>query len=106
VLKRQAVNRAVDGGLGRWLAGVQVDASVQKGRFRGWVIRSLYPDDPCYREVDLRPGDVVVRINGKSVERPEQANEVFLSLRSAPEVMVELVRSGAPVKLSFPIAEE
>jgi hypothetical protein len=107
VLKRSLVTRAVDAGLGRWLAGgVQVDSSVQKGRFRGWIIRSLYPDDPCYREIDLRPGDIVLRINDKSVERPEQADEVWKALRGAPALTVDLLRENAPRKLTFPIAEE
>jgi S1-C subfamily serine protease len=103
VLRRAAVNRAVDAGLGRWLSGVEVDPDVQKGRFRGWVIRRLYPGDVCYREVDLQPGDVVLRINGKSIERPEQANEVFRSLTTAPAVVVEFLRAGAARQLTFPI---
>jgi hypothetical protein len=106
VLRRSAINRTVNARLGRWLAGVEVEPLLQKGRFRGWIIRRLYPDDPCYREVDLHPGDVVLRVNGKSVERPEDANEVFESLRSAPELAVELVRAGAPRKLTLPIVEE
>ena len=106
VLKRSALTPALNGSLGRWLSGVQVDPSVQKGRFRGWVVRSLHPEDVCYRQVDVRPGDVVVRVNGKSIERPEQANEIFQSLRTAPALEVELVRDGAPMKLAFPIVEE
>jgi type II secretory pathway component PulC len=106
VLRRSALNRALNESLGRWLSGVEVKAAVEKGRFRGWVIRSLYPSDVCYRQVDLRPGDLVMRVNGKSIEKPEQANEVFQSLRTAPALEVELVREGAPMKITFPIAEE
>jgi S1-C subfamily serine protease len=106
VLKRSALARALNGSLGQWLSGVEVDASVQKGRFHGWVVRSLYPGDVCYRDVDVHPGDVVVRVNGKSIERPEQANEIFQSLRTAPALEIELVRAGAPMKVSFPIVEE
>jgi type II secretory pathway component PulC len=106
VLRRSAINQALNASLGRWLAGVEVEAAVQKGRFRGWTVRSLHSGDPCYRDVDVRTGDVVVRVNGKSIERPEQANEVFQSLRTAPALEVELVRAGAPVKLTFPIVEE
>jgi len=107
VLRRSLVTRTVDARLGSWLAGgVVVDPFMQKGRFRGWIIRGLYPNDPCYREIDLRPGDVVSRVNGKSIERPEQANEVFESLRSAPALVVEFSRAGAPMKLTFQIVEE
>jgi S1-C subfamily serine protease len=107
VLRRTLVTRTVDGRLGSWLAGgVVVDPFMQKGRFRGWIVRSLYPNDPCYQEIDLRPGDVVSKVNGKSIERPEQANEVFESLRSAPALVVDFTRAGAPMKLTFQIVEE
>lgn len=106
VLRRSLVSRTVDGGLGRWLGGVEVEPSMQRGRFRGWLVRRLYPEDVCYREVDVRPGDVVVKVNGKSVERPEVANEVFLSLRTARALVIDLLRDGKPTTLTFPIAEE
>lgn len=106
-LKRSLVVKTVDAGLGPWLAGgVTVDPFMQKGRFRGWIVRKLYPDDPCYREIDVRPGDVVLKVNGKSLERPEQADETFKSLVRAPALVVELTRAGAPMKLTFPIVEE
>jgi type II secretory pathway component PulC len=106
VLRRSAINRALNASLGRWLSGVEVEPSVQKGRFRGWVVRRLYPGDVCYRDVDVQPGDVVTRVNGKSIERPEQANEIFQSLRTAPSLEIELVRAGTTMKLSYPIVEE
>jgi len=107
VLRRSLVVRTVNAGLGRWLAGgVLVDPFLQKKRFRGWIIRKLYPDDVCYREVDLQPGDVVLRVNGKSLERPEQAKETFDALATAPALVVEFTRAGTPMKLTFQIAEE
>ena len=61
VLKRSAVVRVVDAGIGRWLAGgVEVERKIAKSRFQGWEIRRLYPGDPCYVAVDLRPLDVVI----------------------------------------------
>src|SRR3989442_13660 len=66
----------------------------------------LYPGDPCYRDVDVRVGDVVVRVNGKSIERPEQASDVFSSLRTAPALVVDLLRAGEPRTVSLSISEE
>ena len=107
VMRRSAVRRVVDGGLGQWLAGgVDVDRSLAQGRFQGWIVRKLYPGDPCYRNLDLQVGDVVTRVNGKSIERPEQASDVFSSLRTAPALVVDLVRGGRPRTLTLPIAEE
>ncbi len=108
VLRRSAVTRTVEAGLGRWLGGVQVDPGMGDSpkRFRGWIIKRLYPGDACYRDVDLAPGDLVLRLNGRSIEKPEEANEVWSSLLTANAIVVELVRDGKPRKLFFPIVDE
>jgi hypothetical protein len=107
VLRRRAVVRVVDAGLGRWLAGgADVERKLAKARFQGWRIVRLYPDDPCYRQVDLRPGDVVTKVNGRSVERPEQAAEVLAGLRSGPELVVDYLRDGQDKKLVLSINDE
>ena len=107
VLKRSAVVRVVDAGIGRWLAGgAEVERKIAKRRFLGWEIRRLYPGDPCYTTVDLRPHDVVIQVNGKPIEKPEQAHDVLTSLRTAPALVVDFLRDGQPQKLTLPIAEE
>jgi len=107
VLKRSAVVRAVDAGIGRWLAGgAEVERKIAKSRFQGWEIRRLYPGDPCYAAVDLRPPDVVIQINGKPIEKPDQAFDVFGSLRTAPELVVDFLRDSRPQKLTLQIADE
>jgi S1-C subfamily serine protease len=107
VLKRSAVVRVADAGIGQWLAeGAEVERKIAKTRFQGWEIRKLYPGDPCYQDVDLRPLDVVTRLNGKSIEKPDQAFEALNSLRTAPELVVDFLRDGQPKKLSLPIADE
>jgi hypothetical protein len=107
VLKRSAVVRVVDAGIGRWLAGgAEVERKIAKSRFQGWEIRRLYPGDPCYLAVDLRPFDVVTQVNGKSIEKPEQAFDVLGSLRTASELVVDFLRDGQPQKLTLQISDE
>jgi len=108
VLKRSAVVRVVDAGLGRWLAGgVEVERKLAKGRFQGWEILRLYPGDPCYAAVDLRINDVVTKVNGKSIEKPEQAHDdVLTGLRTASELVVDFLRDGKPHKLTLPISDD
>jgi S1-C subfamily serine protease len=103
VLRRASLRRAVDAGLGRWLAGVDVVAERSGGRFQGWRILSLYPGDPCYRGLDLRAGDVVTRINGASLERPEQANAVFVATPDGRTLDIEYQREGEPRSLTLAI---
>lgn len=106
VLKRAAMARLLDAGLPRWLQGVEGDRALANHRFQGWLVKSIYPNDPCYRDLDLRAGDVVQKVNGKSIEKPEQAFDVAESLRSAPALTVDYLRDGKPHHLSIEITSE
>jgi hypothetical protein len=70
------------------------------GRFAGWRITGL-PEE--WRPIDLRPGDVVTRVNGKTLETPEEAWEAWKSVASAREIKLALLRDGAPRDLVIPI---
>jgi S1-C subfamily serine protease len=106
VLKRGPLLRLLDAGLPRWLQGVEGDRALAGHRFQGWLVKGIYPGDPCYQDLDLRPGDIVQKVNGKPIERPEQAFDVVESLRTAPELVVDYLRDGKPRKLSLTIANE
>ena len=50
--------------------------------------------------------DVVQKVNGKSIEKPEQAFDVAESLRTAPVLLVDYLRDGKPRQLSIAITDE
>jgi hypothetical protein len=106
VVKRVALLRLIDAGLPRWMQGVEGDRALANHRFQGWLIKSLYPGDPCYQEIDLRAGDVVQKVNGKSIEKPEQAFDVLESLRTAPAITVDFLREGKPQRITIAVADE
>jgi S1-C subfamily serine protease len=106
VLKRAAVVRLLDAGLPRWLQGVEGDRALANHRFQGWLVKSMHPGDPCYQEVDLRAGDVVQKVNGKSIEKPDQAFDVAESLRTAPALVVDYLRDGKARKLTITITDQ
>jgi hypothetical protein len=105
-LKRSALTRTLDAGLGSWLRGVDIEPQVDRGRFQGWMVRTIYPGDPCWATVDLRSGDVISRINHRSVERPEEAQAVWTTLNNAGEIVVEFVRAGQQRTLRFPVIDD
>ncbi len=74
------------------------------GKFHGFRIAALRGD--AWAGVDLRPGDVVTRVNGFSIEHPEDAAEAFYSLRVASELRVEYEREGEPRELRFGIFDD
>lgn len=105
---RASVDRALKAGLGRVLANAEVDAQLDGARhFVGWRIVVLHdePDD-MWKGVDLRVGDVVTAVNGFPLERPQQADRAFQSLRVSSEIRVSLLREGKPMELRIAIVEE
>jgi S1-C subfamily serine protease len=102
-IARAELNRVLDAAPGRFLAHVETEPRFVGGRFRGWRLVSFFPGDARFAGLDLRAGDVVTRVNGSSVERPEQLMQVWDSLRSADELVVDLERNGVPRQLRWPI---
>ncbi|NOY92359.1 MAG: hypothetical protein GXP55_14290 [Deltaproteobacteria bacterium] len=104
-ITRAALLPVLDGGLGRFLQGVETEPELEDGRFVGFRIARLYPDDPRFRAIDLGPGDTILKVNGQSVERPEQALSVWNGLRVASELWIEYSREGELRELRFAIVD-
>lgn len=100
-LARPQVVAVVEQGLGRWLGNIEVSPVRRNERFVGWRIEAIA--DPCYQDAGIAVGDVVTRVNGASLETPEKANAVFLDLKTAPRLEVQLLRAGKPRTLTWPI---
>jgi hypothetical protein len=106
VLRRSALVLLIDAGFPRWLQGIEGDRALMNHRFQGWVLKSMYPGDPCYQDLDLRSGDVIQKVNGKSVEKPEQALEVFQSMKKEPAIVIDYLREGKPRRLTIAIDQD
>ena len=105
-ISRDELLPVLDGGLGRFLQNVETEPTFHKGSFVGFRIVSLFPGEPAFASLDLRPGDTVTRINGKPIERPEQAAAVWENLRTASNLVVDYRRGGEEHALRFTIVDE
>lgn len=105
-LWRRDVVATLSRGLGDFLTRVQLEPSLAGGKFRGWRIVKLREGDPLWTGVDLAPGDVVTLVNGRPIERPEQALTAFQSLAVAPELRVTYERDGARREIAYPIDDD
>ncbi len=56
--------------------------------------------------IDLKPGDVVTRIEGMPIEHPEEAIEAFHALEAASELRVDYERDGVPRTLRYQIVDD
>jgi type II secretory pathway component PulC len=102
-LKRADVKLAIDKGLGVFLQNVMVEdyPAMKEGRFYGFRLKALNPD----WAIDLRPGDVIVRVNGQVIEHPEEADAALRSLEKAASLKVDYEREGKMRTLELPIVD-
>lgn len=103
-LWRDEVHSIVDAGLGWFLQRVDVEAALEAGRFRGFRVVRLKPAD-FWQGVDLKPGDVVLSVNGMSIEHETEAYGAFQSLKKSDELRVKYVRGGSERELVYRIVE-
>ncbi len=104
VLTRQVLADAAAQGLGHFLSEVDVSPVLEGGRFVGFRLNSARNLRRWRRAgADLRPGDVVTRINDQPIDRPERALGCLAALRDASELRIDLVRRGEAVQVRLAV---
>jgi hypothetical protein len=93
---------------GRFLAALdpepRFELSPKGRRFVGWRLRAFFPGDPRFAAGPLQPGDVVVKVNGSSLERPEQFIDAWQAAKGRSDLSLEILRDGRPQALHWRIA--
>ncbi len=110
-VRRSAVHALVTEGLGAFLQRVDVDDQpvFLSGKFHGFRIAGLRDGKAWsgfWSGVDLKPGDVVISVNGFPIEHPEQAQTAFEALEVASELRVAYERGGQTRELVYPIVND
>jgi len=105
VIIRRDLVPVLEDGLGRYLQNVETEPTFHQGTFVGFRIVSFFPGDLDYAALDLRPGDIVTHVNGRSIERPEQALAVWDALRTASDLVVLYRRGDQELALRFRIVD-
>jgi type II secretory pathway component PulC len=91
-------------GIGRFLQQVRSEPALSHGHWAGWRLLSLFANRADVRVRVLRVGDTVSRVNGQSIERPEDFKAVWDTLAEAKELVLDIEREGKPSKLRYAIA--
>lgn len=104
VIHRAALDEVLDAGLGAFLGRVSTAPSLDGNHFVGFRLVELR-DTALFAGVDLLPGDVILSVNGQSIERPDDAFTAWTSLRVASEITLAVLRDGARRDLRFPIVD-
>jgi type II secretory pathway component PulC len=106
-LRRSDVQKAMSDGLGAFLQRVTFDVDhpvFRDHHFVGFRILELHGDE--WKNIELKPGDVVTAVNGYPVEHPEQATQAFLSLAVASELRVDYERDGEQRAMRLVITDD
>lgn len=103
VIHRDDLEAILNEGIGRFLQQVSVTAALERGRFVGWRVLALRPRADRAWTGALMPGDIVVRMNGHSLERPGDFKTAWDSMREARSLQFDIRREGKRLKLLYPI---
>ena len=106
VIARSDLVPVLDRGLGRYLQNIEMEPAFHQGAFVGFRIVSFFPGSLEYASIDLRPGDTVTSVNGRPIERPEQAVAVWEALRTASDLVVHYRRGDHEHALHFRIVDQ
>jgi len=104
-IPRAALRAELERGIGAFLRHVHAKAAIVRGRFAGWRVVELFRKRPEIHVRQLRSGDTVTRVNGRSLERPEQLKYVWESLATAPELVIEVERDSRRRELHYAIVD-
>jgi hypothetical protein len=104
-IARGSLLAVLHGGVGRFLQRVQAEPHLEAGRFVGWRLLRVPQPDAKQESAVLRPGDTVMRVNGQSIERPEQFQNVWDSMATSSELVLEVERGGHQSKVRYLIAD-
>ncbi|WP_437783584.1 serine protease [Sorangium sp. So ce1097] len=99
-LARADVERVLLQGPPWILRRVPVEEVIRAGAFIGWKILALPAD---WSDIELKPGDVVTRVNGAPLERPDDLFAAYRAVASANELKIAYEREGTARELVVPI---
>ena len=96
-----------DGSAPYLLRALQPEVYRPNGRFIGWQITSTWPGDPslCAAACDLVEGDIILTVNGRPVERPEQLSALIEAIPTMERLDVQMIRDGNLRKRSFAVVD-
>jgi Do/DeqQ family serine protease len=89
-----------------WL-GIEVQAllpGVSAYSASGVVVVNVLPDTPA-ESADLRPGDLLTRVDEAMVDDPEQALDAIARVKPGTQVELGIVRDGEPRTLRVTVAQ-
>ncbi len=105
-LRRRTLDAALADSPGRFLQHVDVEPHFKNGRFAGWRLNALFPGDPRLDGVDLQAGDVVLSVNGVTLEQPDDLARLWQALRGTDALDIAIERRGSLRHVRIAVVED
>jgi len=80
----------------------RVVPNYRNGKYEGFKLVGVRPGS-LYRSIGVRSGDVIKSVNGKPIDSPNKALELFEQLKASSSIQLEIERRGQPKQLSYSI---
>jgi general secretion pathway protein C len=84
------------------LKQARLEPNIVNGQTSGFVVRMIRPHT-LFTMLGLRLGDVVMQVNGVSLDSPEKALQIFQQLREAKNISISLLRNGKPLTFEYEV---
>jgi len=105
-LDRADVDAFLAQGPGWFIQRVAMEPAHLGDQFVGHRLVTFFDGDDRFASVDLRPGDVVLRVNDLRIGKPEQFMKAWEDMKVARRLVVEYVRGGSVRVLQWDIVDE
>jgi type II secretory pathway component PulC len=105
---RSELDRALRGGPAYLLRQLGPEPARQGGRFVGWELTRVFPDDPdlCAPGCDIEPGDVILLVAGDRLETPQALSRLIERLPQLETLEVQSTRNGTRRVVTYALVED
>jgi len=88
--------------LNELMTQVRVRPYFRQGKPEGLIVSQIQADS-IFEKLGLMNGDIIASVNGKQMSSPEEAFQLYNSLKSGSEVSIEITRRGQKKMLTYEI---
>ncbi len=80
----------------------RVVPNYRNGKYEGFKLVGVRPGS-LYRAIGIRSGDVIKAVNGKPIDSPNKALDLFEQLKNSSAIGLDIERRGQPKTLNYAI---